>query len=62
LRQLKEHYTIIITPHNVQQAGRIADRIAFMLSGNLIEYGSTKEVVENPRDKRTSDYITGRFG
>ncbi|MHB1484362.1 MAG: phosphate ABC transporter ATP-binding protein [Saccharofermentanales bacterium] len=62
LRQLKEHLTIIITPHNIQQAGRIADHVAFMLMGNLIEYGETAEVFKNPGDKRTSDYITGRFG
>ncbi|MDD5037950.1 MAG: phosphate ABC transporter ATP-binding protein PstB [Dehalococcoidales bacterium] len=62
LRQLKEHFTIIIAPHNVQQAGRIADRVAFMLMGSLIEYGPTTEVFQNPKDKRTSDYITGRFG
>jgi phosphate transport system ATP-binding protein len=62
LRQLKEHFTIIIAPHNVQQAGRIADRVAFMLMGSLVEHGVTAEVFANPRDKRTSDYITGRFG
>jgi len=62
LKQLKEQFTIIIAPHNVQQAGRIADRVAFMLMGNLVEQGVTGEVFENPRDKRTSDYITGRFG
>ena len=62
LKQLKEQFTIIITPHNVQQAGRIADRVAFMLMGSLVEQGVTGEVFENPRDKRTSDYITGRFG
>ncbi|MCE5196435.1 MAG: phosphate ABC transporter ATP-binding protein [Negativicutes bacterium] len=62
LRQLKEHYTIIIAPHTVQQAARIADRVAFMLMGNLIEHGQTEEVFANPKDQRTSDYITGRFG
>ena len=62
LRQLKEKFTIIIVPHNVQQAGRVADRVAFLLMGNLIEVGITAEVFENPKDKRTSDYITGRFG
>jgi phosphate transport system ATP-binding protein len=62
LIQLKEHFTIVITPHNVQQAGRIADKVAFMLKGSLVEYGDTNEVFKNPRDKRTSDYITGRFG
>ncbi len=62
LKQLKEKFTIILVPHNVQQAGRVSDRIAFMLSGSLIEEGVTAEVFENPRDTRTSDYITGRFG
>jgi len=62
LKQLKEQFTIIIAPHNVQQAGRVADRVAFLLMGNLIEQGVTAEVFENPRDKRTNDYITGRFG
>jgi len=62
LKQLKEQYTIIIAPHNVQQAGRIADRVAFLMMGNLIEQGITGEVFKNPKDQRTSDYITGRFG
>jgi phosphate transport system ATP-binding protein len=62
LRHLKEKITIVIVPHNVQQAGRVSDRVAFMLMGSLIEEGLTAEVFENPKDKRTSDYITGRFG
>ena len=62
LRRLKEKFTIVIVPHNVQQAGRVADRVAFMLMGSLIEEGLATEVFANPRDKRTSDYITGRFG
>jgi phosphate transport system ATP-binding protein len=62
LRQLKENLTIIIVPHNVQQAGRVADRAAFLLMGSLIEVGSASEIFANPKDKRTSDYITGRFG
>lgn len=62
LCQLKEQYTIIIAPHTVQQAGRIADRVAFMLMGNLIEHGFTQDVYSSPKDMRTSDYITGRFG
>lgn len=62
LRQLKEKFTIIIVPHNVQQAGRVADRVAFLLMGDLIEEGFTAEVFARPKDKRTSDYITGRFG
>ncbi|RCX19997.1 phosphate ABC transporter ATP-binding protein (PhoT family) [Anaerobacterium chartisolvens] len=62
LMQLKEQYTIIIAPHTVQQAGRIADRVAFMLMGDLIEQGYTKEVFAFPKDNRTNDYLTGRFG
>lgn len=62
LRNLKEQFTIVIAPHNVQQAGRISDRVAFMLMGNLIEEGITTEVFENPKNQQTSDYITGRFG
>ena len=62
LRQLKDQFTIVIAPHNVQQAGRVADSVAFMLMGSLVEHGVTDEVFSNPKDKRTSDYITGRFG
>ena len=62
LLQLKERFTIIIAPHNVQQAGRISDRIAFMLLGDLIEEGTNTEIFANPKDRRTNDYITGRFG
>jgi len=62
LVQLKERYTILIIPHNVQQAGRIADRVGFMLMGEMVEQGLTKDVFTNPKDQRTNDYITGRFG
>jgi len=62
LTRLKQQYTIVIAPHNVQQASRISDRVAFMLSGRLIEEGPNDELFANPRDQRTSDYITGRFG
>jgi phosphate transport system ATP-binding protein len=62
LVQLKERFTIVIAPHNVQQAGRISNRVAFMLGGRLIEEGTSTEVFSNPKDQRTSDYITGRFG
>lgn len=62
LVQLKEHFTIIIAPHNIQQAGRISDRVAFMLMGDLIEQGITLDVFSSPKDKRTNDYLTGRFG
>ena len=62
LIQLKERYTIVIAPHNVQQAGRISNNVAFMLSGCLIEEGKSTELFSAPKDRRTSDYITGRFG
>ena len=62
LIQLKERLTIVIAPHNVQQAGRISDRIAFMLLGDLIEEGTNTDIFANPKDQRTNDYITGRFG
>ena len=62
LTHLKEQITIVLAPHNVQQAGRVSDRVAFMLSGRLIEEGENLEVFSNPKDQRTSDYITGRFG
>lgn len=62
LVKLKEEFTIIIAPHNIQQAGRISDRVAFMLMGDLIEEGITHEVFSVPKDKRTNDYLTGRYG
>lgn len=60
--QLKNKYTIVIVTHNMQQAVRISDRTAFFLLGELVEYGDTEEMFAGPRDKRTEDYITGRFG
>ena len=60
--ELKEKYTIVIVTHNMQQAVRISDQTAFFLLGDLVEYGSTEEMFSQPRDKRTEDYITGRFG
>ena len=60
--ELKKQYTIIIVTHNMQQAVRISDSTAFFLLGELIEYGNTERLFEQPRDKRTEDYITGRFG
>ena len=60
--ELKERYTIVIVTHNMQQAVRISDHTAFFLLGDLIEYGDTESMFEQPRDKRTEDYITGRFG
>ena len=62
LIHLKKRFTIVLAPHNVQQAGRVSDRVAFMLMGELIEEGKNDEVFAFPKDKRTSDYITGRFG
>lgn len=62
IQQLKKKYTIIIVTHNMQQAARISDYTAFMLRGELIEYGKTEEIFSVPKDKRTEDYITGRFG
>lgn len=60
--QLKKDYTIVIVTHNMQQAARISDETGFFLNGELIEYNNTKEIFTVPRDKRTEDYITGRFG
>ena len=60
--RLKKDYTIIIVTHNMQQAARVSDHTAFFLQGELVEYGPTVRIFTNPRDKRTEDYITGRFG
>ena len=60
--ELKERYTIIIVTHNMQQAARVSDQTAFFLLGELVEYGETEQIFAQPRDKRTEDYITGRFG
>lgn len=60
--ELKTRYTIVIVTHNMQQAVRISDQTAFFLLGELIEYGSTERLFAQPREKRTEDYITGRFG
>ena len=60
--ELKKKYTIVIVTHNMQQAARISDQTAFFLLGNLIEYNDTEKLFANPNDKRTEDYITGRFG
>lgn len=60
--QLKEKYTIIIVTHNMQQAVRISDNTAFFLLGELVEFGKTEQLFSQPADKRTEDYITGRFG
>ena len=62
MEELKKKYTVIIVTHNMQQAGRIADKTAFFLNGEIVEYGDTEDIFYKPRDKRTDDYITGRFG
>ena len=62
MEELKKNYTVIIVNHNMQQAGRIADKTAFFLNGEIIEYGNTEDIFYKPQDKRTEDYITGRFG
>jgi phosphate transport system ATP-binding protein len=62
LQELKEKYTIILAPHNVQQSARMADFAAFFLVGELVEYGKGVDVFMHPKDKRTEDYIMGRFG
>ena len=61
-QQLKKEYTIIMVTHNMQQAVRISDNTAFFLLGELVEYGETERIFSMPHDKRTEDYITGRFG
>lgn len=62
LEELKKRYTIILVPHSIQQAARVADRAAFMLDGEVIEVGEGSELFTNPQDERTEDYVTGRFG
>ena len=60
--QLKTQYTVVLVTHNMQQAARVSDRTAFMLTGELVEVTSTNVLFTNPTDSRTQDYITGRFG
>jgi phosphate transport system ATP-binding protein len=62
LQELKQHYTIILVPHSIQQAARTADYAAFILDGQLIEYTPGKKIFTNPQDQKTEDYIEGRFG
>jgi phosphate transport system ATP-binding protein len=67
MRDLAQNYTIIVVTHNMQQAARVSDQTAFLMmdedrAGYLVEYGPTNELFTNPRDQRTEDYITGRFG
>ena len=60
--ELKDRYTVVMVTHNMQQAARISDNTAFFLLGELVEFGKTEQVFSTPADKRTEDYITGRFG
>ncbi|MDD4856827.1 MAG: phosphate ABC transporter ATP-binding protein PstB [Candidatus Krumholzibacteria bacterium] len=62
MRELKNNYTIVIVTHNMQQAARVSDDTGFMLLGELIEFNETKDIFSSPKDKRTEDYITGRYG
>ncbi|WP_419725454.1 phosphate ABC transporter ATP-binding protein PstB [Terrisporobacter petrolearius] len=62
IEEMKEKFTVVIVTHNMQQAARISDKTAFFLSGDLVEFDNTKIVFTNPKDQRTEDYITGRFG
>ncbi len=62
MRELRNNYTIIIVTHNMQQAARVSDDTGFMLLGELIEFGRTEDIFTKPQDKRTEDYITGRYG
>ena len=62
MSELKKNYTVVIVTHNMQQAARISDRTAFFLLGELVEVGPTNQIFSTPRDKRTEDYISGRFG
>jgi phosphate transport system ATP-binding protein len=62
IHELKERYTIVIVTHNMQQAGRVSDHTAFFYMGDLIEVGPTEKIFTNPSEKRTEDYVTGKFG
>lgn len=62
LEQMKKDYTIVIVTHNMQQAARVSDRTAFFLNGEIIEFDKTDKIFSTPKDKRTEDYVTGRFG
>lgn len=62
VQELKKDYTIVMVTHNMQQAARVSDKTAFFLTGEIIEMGNTKDIFSNPKDKRTEDYVSGRFG
>ncbi len=61
MEELRPNYTIVIVTHNMQQAARVSTRTGFFYSGDLVEFGPTNQIFTQPRDKRTEDYITGRF-
>ncbi|HCS18962.1 MAG TPA: phosphate ABC transporter ATP-binding protein, partial [Bacteroidetes bacterium] len=62
IAELKENYTIVIVTHNMQQAARVSDRTAFFYLGELVEFDKTKAIFEDPKEKRTANYIAGKFG
>ena len=62
MQELKKNYTIVIVTHNMQQAARASDNTAFLYLGELVEYGETRHIYSSPKEKRTEDYLTGRFG
>ncbi len=62
MRQLKENYTVVLVTHNLQQAARVSDMTAFMYIGEVVEFGNTRDVFENPSKELTENYITGKFG
>ena len=62
IEELKSDYTVVIVTHNMQQAARVADWTMFMLAGQVVEYGPTRKIFTRPDDRRTEDYVTGRFG
>ena len=62
MEELKRQYTVVVVTHNMQQAVRVSDYTAFFLVGDMVEYGETKELFTYPKEKKTEDYITGRFG
>ena len=62
MKNLKKEYTIVVVTHNMQQAARVSDYTAFFLLGEMIEFGTTTNIFQRPQDKRTENYITGKFG
>jgi phosphate transport system ATP-binding protein len=62
LQELKQHYTIVLVPHSIHQAARVADYAAFFLQGELVEFSEGRTIFTNPKDRRTEDYVVGRFG